>query len=451
MRFQLSSHPIALGLVVGLMLAGSVRAAPPAANGTPPTQRTVKLLTPANESDARYIWITAAEGGPPVKLLLTGDAKQKYSALFQHKGELIDITVKPGGQATDMVTSVSKFNGPAGMKSPRAYLFQGTDERKLGTQPQTVVKLSRFGQTKEAVIPNRPGPGGRPAPDPVLFERVKSFKNGDCVEVELGAGVGRDALKLLDIDIYREPVFGEVVKAEMVKVGTRPAQAIVLSVADENKTFLLPWRLPLSPRAQAIVTLARKLKPGNCVLFTAGEDGDHSTLSSLRLDGAMRVGPGGEGNEFEVTFMTVRFYTDGAETSAYFYPRRNGRPDDGVIDAGLRKALYIKANAERLNLKPNQVERLKKILNDNPQYRLPEDVRVRERSMWSKAYAAWQNARDDAERERIEQEMALAAQELSKHWQEEAEGRLTLLKSFLNDQQLAQVREMGTRPEMPLE
>jgi hypothetical protein len=451
MRFAFSSCPTAVGIIVCLMLTGSLRAAPAAANATPPDQRTVKLLTPTNQSDARYIWITAPEGGPPVKLLLTGDAKQKYAALYQHKGELIDITVKPGGQATDMVTSISKFKGPGGLKSPRAYLYQGTDERKLGTQPQTVVKLSRFGQTKEAVIPNRPGPGGKPVPDPVLLGRLRSLKEGDCVEVELGAGVGRDAIKLLDIDVYREPVFGEFVKAETVKVGTRQAQAIVLSVADENKTLVLPSHLPLSPVQQAIVTLARKLKPGNCVLYTARGEDDQSTLASLRLDGAMRLGPGGEGNEFEVTFMTVRFYTDGAETSAYFYPRRNGRADDGVIDDGLRKALYVKANAQRLNFKPDQVERLKKIINDNPQYRLPEDVRVRERAMWARAYAAWQNARDDADRERIEQEMALAAQQLSRPWQQEAEGRMALLKSFLNDQQLAEVREMGKLPKAPLD
>ena len=449
MRFTLSSYAAVLGLVVFLTLAGSVRAATPAANDTPPTKRTVKLLAPDSQADTMYVWVSAPEGGPPVKLLLTGDARKKFGDLFQIRDELLDVTVKPGGQATDMVTSISKFKGPAGLKSPRAFLFDGVTERKLGTQTQTVVKLSRFGQTKEAVIANRPGPGGKTAPDPVLMERVRGLKTGDCVEVELGAGVGPDAARLLDIDTYREPVMGEFVKAETVKVGTRPMPAIVLTVAEERKTFLLPSRLPLTPGEQAIVALSKRLKPGYSVRFTAREEGDHSTLASLRVDGRMRMIFGGR-HDFESTFMGVEFYGR-STTEAAFHTQRFGRPDDTRVEAGLRKALWSSPTAGPLNLKPDLVTKLKDIINDDPPYRLPEDVRVREQAMWVKAYEAWQNARSDTERERIEQEMALAAQELGKPWKDQAEGRMALLKSFLDDKQLEKVREMGQRPEVPLE
>jgi hypothetical protein len=434
------------------MLAGSLHAAGPLAGGTPATQRTVKLITATVEGTATYIWVTPAEGGPPVKLLLAGDTQKKYGMLLDHLDELLDVTVKPGGQATDMVTSLSAFKGPAGLKSPSAYLFDGLTERKVGTLSQEVVKLSRFGPTKEAVIQNRPGPGGKPAPDPVLIDRIKGLKNGDCVEVELAPGVGRDAFRLLDIDVYREPVYGEFVKADNVKVGTRPTPAIVLNVADEEKTFLVPSRLPLTPAEQGIVTLARKLQPGNGLLFTSREEGDQSTLVSLRVDGTMRIAHRGMVEyQFDSTFTMVEFYKTGTGTSVYFNPRRLGRPVDTTIEFGLRKVLWNSPNGGFLNLKPADVKKLKNLVNDNPQYRLPEDVRVRESARWSNAYAAWQNARDDATRARIEQEMALAAQDLAKPWQEEADTRLALLKSYLNDQQLAEIRKLGKRPKVPLD
>jgi len=449
-KFSPRAFVLALTATLVLALAASVSAVDSPGKATAP--QTVRFLAPASEAQTEYIFVSPPEGGQPVKLLLTGDAKKKFGALFQHRDELIDITVKPGGgQATDMVTSLSSFKGPAGMKSPRAYIFDGLSERKLGTQSQPVIKLSRFGQTKEAVISNRPGPGGKSGPDAVLLERVKGLKQGDCVEVELGPGGGRESFKLLDIDVYREPVLAEFVKAATVKVGTRPMPAIVLNVADEEKTLLLPSRLPLSPGEQAIVTLSKRLKPGYCVLFTAREEGDHSTLVSLCVDGRLRMGVGRNGEEFESTFMSVQFYDDGAETNVYFEPRRYGRPDDTKIEMGLRKALWNNSSAGRLNLKPEQVERLKKIVNDNPQFRLAEDAQVRERPMWLKAYQAWQNARNSAERGRIEQEMALAAQALGRPWKEEADGRAAMLKSFLDEKQLAQVREMGRKPEAPLD
>jgi len=454
MGFKFSPRAFVLALTATLVLVftASLRAADSpgkaSASGQP---QTVRLVSVTSEGGSEYIFVSAPEGGQPIKVMLTGEAKKKYSALYQHRDELIDITVKSGGQATDMVTSLASFKGPAGMRSPRAYVFEGLSERKLGTQSQAVVKLSRFGQTKEAVISNRPGPGGKSGPDAVLLERVKGLKQGDCVEVELGPGGGRESFKLLDIDVYREPVLAEFVKAATVKVGTRPMPAIVLNVADEEKTLLLPSRLPLSPGEQAIVTLSKRLKPGYCVLFTAREEGDHSTLVSLCVDGRLRMGVGRNGEEFESTFMSVQFYDDGAETNVYFEPRRYGRPDDTKIEMGLRKALWNNSSAGRLNLKPEQVERLKKIVNDNPQFRLAEDAQVRERPMWLKAYQAWQNARNSAERGRIEQEMALAAQALGRPWKEEADGRAAMLKSFLDEKQLAQVREIGRKPEAPLD
>src|SRR2546430_10237484 len=133
-------------------------------------QRTVKLITTTSENTAEYILVTPPEGGAPIKLLLTGEARKKYSSLFMLRGELIDVTVKPGGQATDMVTAVAKFDGPRELKSPKAFVYDGMNEQKVGQQMMTLVKLSRFGESREAAIPNRPVASGKPAPDPALLE-----------------------------------------------------------------------------------------------------------------------------------------------------------------------------------------------------------------------------------------------------------------------------------------
>src|SRR5260221_14466781 len=116
-----------------LPLAARGRAADPT-KAPDAVQHTVKLITSTSENSAQYILVTPPEGGAAIKLLLTGDARNKYSSLFMLRGELIDITVKPGGQATDMVTAVSKFSGPRELKSPKAFVFDGMGEQKVGQQ-----------------------------------------------------------------------------------------------------------------------------------------------------------------------------------------------------------------------------------------------------------------------------------------------------------------------------
>ena len=220
-------------------------------------QRTVKLVTTTSDAGAQYIVVSPPEGGASVKLLLSGDAKKKYSSLFTLRGELINVTVKPGGQSTDMCTAVAKFDGPRELKSPKAYIFQGTSEQKVGLQTMTVAKLTRFDQTKDAVIPNRPVAGGKPAPDSVLIERLKNIKTGDVVEADLTAGPARNTFTLVDVDIFREPQVAEFVKLDTIKEGARSVPAMVLNVLDEPQTIALPTGTAMRPTDAAAVSLAR--------------------------------------------------------------------------------------------------------------------------------------------------------------------------------------------------
>src|SRR5437899_961835 len=118
---------------------------------------------------------------------------------------------------------------------------------------------------KPPATPPRTVPGGKPAPDPVLIERLKNIKTGDVVEAELTAGPARNTFTLVDVDIFREPQVGEFVKLDTIKEGTRSVPAIVLNVLDEPQTIALPTGTALRPTDAAAVSLARRLKPGTYV------------------------------------------------------------------------------------------------------------------------------------------------------------------------------------------
>jgi hypothetical protein len=435
------SVAIALMLVIHAFDARSRAADPP--KTADPVQRTVKLIMNSSENAAYYIFVTPPEGGAAIKLLLTGDARNKYSSLFMLRGELIDITVKPGGQATDMVTAVSKFSGPRELKSPKAFVFEGLAEQKVGQQMLSVVKLSRFGETKEAVIPNRPIGGGKAAPDPVLLERLKNVKTGDVVEVDLAPGAARGTFTLVDVDTFREPQVGEFVKLDTLKENGKSLPAIVLNVNDDPQTIALPSGSPLRPTDAAAVAMARKLKPGNYVRFTAREDGGHSTLRDLRIDGSMEPTYNNR-YEFVSTFIRIQYYTYGADIDVYYYPRA-GRPDDQIIEKGLRQALYSSSEAGRLGLTGDQVQQFKKILETRLEGVDSDDLMAREKMRWVKAYKAWNSARDETERAGIEQQMAFAAQDVAGRWRKDIEGKFTILKSLLDTKQLEEVRKLGKK------
>jgi hypothetical protein len=277
------------------------------------------------------------------------------------------------------------------------------------------------------------------------MERVNGLKTGDAVEVEFAPGASRGSVTLTDIDTYREPQVGEFVKLDTLKVGTRSVPAIVLNVVDEPQTFALPG----TGSDASVVATARKLKPGNYVRFVARDDSGHATLRGLRIDGHMEPTPNG-GHDFMGTFIRIHFYDYGAETDVYFYPRA-GRPDDQLVEKGLRMALWNTSDTSRLELKPEQVEKLRKILTTRLESNMTEDQRVREKMQWVKAYQAWQNARDEAERNRIEEQMAFAAQDVSAQWKNDVEGKFVLLKSLLDGKQLDAVRELGRKSNFALE
>lgn len=449
-RVVVAGHGFTLHLIVLIMtFALPARAAdtPRPAAGE---NRIVKLLAISTGYSAAgtttYLQVAPADGGAPTKMVVTEDARKKLGPLYNQRGELISITVRPaGGVGSDVVTAAAPFDGPKAFKSPRAFTFEGLSEQKVGVQTFTTAKLSRLGQTREVFIPNRTAPGQKPAPDPTLLDRLKNTRQGDVIEIDVAPGPSRGAFTLTDVDAYREPQVADFVKLETIKEGTKSYPAVTLNVDDQSKTFALPAPapgVPLSPAAAAVQTLAKKLKPGYAVRFIARDDGPRPTLRELRIDGEMQ---GSTDNDYNLvsTYVRVHFSGRPPDPYVYFYPATS-RPNDLDLDRGVSRVLFSGVESGRLKINKAQLQQLKAAHATRPD---TQDVTVTpgEKMQWTKAYNAWHNATDDATRTRVEQDMLWAAQELSQRWKKEIESKYTILRSILTPEQLEEVMKLGKK------
>jgi hypothetical protein len=447
------SERVVIGRRVIISIALLVMAAsrPCAADNPKPTgvaaaeTRVVKLLGTSSEFagnvSTTYIFVAPADGGPPAKMVLTDDVRRKISSLYAERGELITITVKSGSLGSDIVTSAVPFDGPKGLKSIKAFVFEGMGESKVGAQTYTVAKLSRLGQHREAIIPSRPVAGQKPAPDPVLIERLGKIKQGDVIEIEIAAGPAKGTFTLTDVDIYRDPQIGDFVKLETIKEGVKSFPAVALNLDDSPKVLALPAAASNSSAA-AIGALARKLKPGYAVRFVARDDVARPTLREMRLDGEIQ--PTSDKN-YQLVSTYVRVYFSGAwpDTYVYFYPGSN-RPSDQLLERGVSRVISFKGDADRVKLNAAQTTQLRTAYDTRLNR---EDVTVKpaERTQWANAYNSWLNARDDAARTRSEQDMLWAAQELSMRWKRDIESKYTIMRSILTSEQLDEVLKLGKR------
>jgi hypothetical protein len=171
--------------------------------------------------------------------------------------------------------------------------------------------------------------------------------------------------------------------------------------------------------------------------------GGKPALHDLRMDGEM-VPNSQRTYEFISTFMRIHFYTYGADVDVYFYPR-SGRPDDQLLEKGLRWAAYSPTEAGKLGLSGDRITQIKALLDNRIEGLDSDDMKAKERMPWVRAYKAWSNARDDVDRAQIEQQMAFAAQDFSTRWKKEIEARFTILRSLLDNKQLEDVKKLGKR------
>lgn len=403
------------------------------------------------DNDA-YIVVAPPEGGKPVRLNVTAEYRRRLGSLGGERGELVTITL-----AGEQVSGVTKFEGPRELKNPNTYVFDGLAQKTIAGAARPTVKLSRFGNTLEALVPVRPGlEGMQPQPDEAMMERIKGLAQGAAVQVELGPtpiAAAKNMPTLVDISIPQTPRGADFLKLSTIKDDAgKPLQAIVLEIDGAQETFALPAATPQtpSPAAAAITATARRLKPGYGVHF-ATTDGKIPVLRDLKLDGHVEAA-GEKSLHIRSTYLRVevsenRFSRGGDGMDVNYRPGVD-RTEDEVLTRGVAKVLESDQEISRLKVTPEQVRFLTSAA-DSLGRRRDERPTPTERQQWITAYRAWFNAANDAARLKVEQEMIAAAQELSLRLRKDYQDALFLMRTTLNSEQLPAVKELGKENRTP--
>ena len=384
-----------------------------------------------------WVVVTPPAGGPALRLMMTDECRSNARGPGP-ASRLVWVTARPGAKGIEMATAVAPFDRPNQLEAPSAYQFDGLGEDKVGAVKITVVKLSKFGESSTLPLANKPGPGGKPAPDPALLKKLEAFNPGDVVEVEVQTS-GRK-LTLLDVDKYRAPRVAEFVKSGPIPgSGGKRVPGVTLRGEDGDVQYSIP---AAGPRAVALNALVRRLKPGALVRFTARDEDKPPVLRDLRFD--VEVRPTADGQlDIVAPFCRVSLSSHSTSTYCYVYAESN-RPGDKALIAGCRR-LTLDANEQmRVKLSRAEAQRMKAVLE--PQID-PEDRRMtpRELSEFQQLYRAWLQSEGEPERARLEEQMIAGAMELSNRFRKDADLRIVTLKGMLSPEQLAAAKKLGER------
>lgn len=409
-----------------------------------------------NQPTVPYLVVTPPEGGQPVKLLVTDEYKRKLPSLEGERGNLITITIKTGSLGSELVTGATAFDGPKSLKNSDVFIYEGIGQEKMGVQTFTAAKLSKFGQSRVVLVPNRPSfEGAKPQPDPAIMASLNGLTIGDAVEVEVVPAPARNSFYLVDIGAPREPLVGAFVKLISLKDSAKKTVAgIVLDVDGEEKSFALPAQVPTSPAnslAAAVNVMAHSLKPGYSVRFNIRQtEGQLPTVRAMRLDGS--VEPVNE-KYFSLisTYVKVEFsnnfFSRDKEPNVDYRPGSTSE-EDQFLERGVARVLESDKESARIKLSEDQTKQLNAAMDAKlGQNAKPTQV---EKSQWVAGYNAWLNAQDEAARTRIEQELLRAGQELSGRWRKEVQEKVHSIRKILTPEQIEEARRLGEPRQMPL-
>ncbi|MEZ0267043.1 MAG: hypothetical protein ACAI43_20115, partial [Phycisphaerae bacterium] len=205
-------------------------------------------------------WVVVAplEGGKAVRLNVSDVMKRRLGSLS--RGDLVAITLtasKPGGDP-DTVDTLAKAEGDKALANPRTYTVDGVGKATVAGQPAVTLRVSKFGQVKELVIPNRTAPGaGAARPDAALLTIAESLKPGELVNVEFGPGPAKTGGTLIDAWRPTEPVVGTFVKLVAGKTAdNKPVHQLVIDVDGKPVTYTLPSAAPAGAPPQVGLAVA---------------------------------------------------------------------------------------------------------------------------------------------------------------------------------------------------
>ncbi|MEZ0265523.1 MAG: hypothetical protein ACAI43_12410, partial [Phycisphaerae bacterium] len=510
--------PMAVALALCAVLTGAqARAAEPGRPAATPAPHVVRHVSNSEDgppgfrrpSGTGWVVVAPLEGGKAVRLNVSELMKRRLGSLS--RGDLIAITLtasKPGGDA-DTVDTLAKAEGDKALADPRTYTVDGVGKATVAGQPAVTLRVSKFGQVKELVIPNRTTPGaGAARPDAVLLAIAESLKPGELVNVEFGPGPAKTGGTLIDAWRPTEPVAGTFVKLVAGKTAdNKPVQQVVVDVDGKPVTYTLPSAAPAGAAPQvglavaALQATAKRLKPGYAVRVTlreapsappatsageatsvgavdagemkketreeyerrkygkpaataaapAGAETAPAVLRELRVDGRIDT-PDERSLHVVSTWVRVEFgeprrrrgfgapqpADPNAPRNVEYHPEAPNT-EAGHILKGVERVLESEDDARRAKVDVN----LAKLLAEATGTVREQRPTGAELAQWQSAYTAWAGAKGDDARRKVEQEMLVAAQELSMRWRKEYEAAAARVRGLVKKEQVEELAKLG--------
>ena len=437
-----------------------------------------------------WVVVTPLEGGKPLRLPVPEAYAKRLEPFANSPGQLVHITVTAvakNGTTTETVTDIAKYEGDAAITLPGVYQFDTLTPGGTDGKPPATVKLSKAGTARTVPIANRPAAAGSPAqPEPQVMARLGRLKQGDLVEVEFTGG---KSPMVVDAYPYVEPINGEFLKLVTLKqAANKTSSAIIVLVGAEQKTYALPSATTgasagVSPQANAAIaatqSLAKRLKPGNGVSFSLrdvvdtsagsispttaspGPDGtaapDASIAGTIReLGYAGRVELTGEKSlDVHSTYVRIeigegrgggfgRGFGGGGggggsgNIEVEYHPHDNNA-DRAAMFRGIDRILESVDEAVKLNIVFEQADALNNALKPTRRRRATSA----EQTAWVTAHKSWMNAASDDSRRKVEQDMIVAAQELSLRIRQDFQSAETAARSILKAGQAEGLQKLG--------
>ena len=297
--------PVAL---IALALAGLIVPAPvPSASAAygnkaqanqPPAPLPPMVIRFAEGKRARYfghdVLVVSGVGamdGNPVQIAVPNvDAR---SGKFEPQPRVMDEikALKPGDYVRVETTvkdkqvwmrKVEPYKVTPGEEQPGTFVFNESYTQAVGGQDHLYVRLTKFANIVDCVIPMKRNESKQSVPDPAVSEQLGKFKKGDVVEAEVQPG--RPFATLRGIEAYAAPVPAKMGKVVETEIDGQKYPAVELD--EGGKSLSLPVNGRLSGKKRVpdarLLSSAKALKPGAEVLIRTREDGGKTWLKEIR-------------------------------------------------------------------------------------------------------------------------------------------------------------------------
>jgi hypothetical protein len=159
-----------------------------------------------------------------------------------------------------------------GEDTPHGYVYQ--ESYNDANTNAALVRLTKYGQSMEAILSFTKDAKGAPQPDPDLVAAVTALKPGQVVYAEISPFSAKQSL-LTAIFPYKEPQTGKVSKVSEQPVDAGKTQAIDIETSDgKTLTALVPGKV-INKRFipdPNLTRLVHSFKPGTEVVYLTRDD-----------------------------------------------------------------------------------------------------------------------------------------------------------------------------------